>query len=299
MSRGKRSERRKAVPASIKRQLYKEAGSKCANPGCPNRLLELHHIEHWHVCKTHNAKDMIAICPTCHEHAHRGEIKIDDQTIRGWKKCKRNPANTGYLYIEPGPQARLLMGNVYWRRSDDNDVIVFRLSDRNSVRMRVIPGNILMVSLSLANQRGEVIVEMRENHLLHIPNSRIKLESRPGRLRIVVPATEEFVSLAMIAAYRNSCSHDLVSAENQVTLLDLHVVGIGTVEVAGIWTQGDRAVIANANMVSVFQPWRGFVHLSGYGQVRGDKDIANLPVFQFNGPLDESVMSAVFKDSKL
>ena len=46
---------------SIKNQLIEEAAGKCANPGCPNRLVQFHHIREWAVCRTHDAAHMIAI----------------------------------------------------------------------------------------------------------------------------------------------------------------------------------------------------------------------------------------------
>ncbi len=58
------------VPKSLKAQLIKDAGDKCANPGCSNWRVHLHHIKHWVVYKTHDGKHMIAICPSCHDAVH-------------------------------------------------------------------------------------------------------------------------------------------------------------------------------------------------------------------------------------
>jgi hypothetical protein len=290
----KNSRHRPAVPAKTKRQLYDEAGGKCANPGCPTRLVELHHIDEWHVYQSHDAKDMIAVCPTCHYHAHHGEMKIDELTIRSWKKARPNSSNTGYLYIEPGPPPRMLMGRIYWKRKDGDGAIVFQLSAGNQVSFRVIPGNVLLVSLALADPAGNAIVELRENHLTHARREGVDFNSRPGRQRVTVPATDAFVSRAMIDRYQTSNPPAPLVKEGRVTLIDIQVLDIGTVQVEGAWIEGDRAVIANADFLSICRPGIGFMHLTGYGDIRGDKNLLKLPTNEFDGPLNVSVLSAFF-----
>ncbi|MBI3416753.1 MAG: HNH endonuclease [Verrucomicrobia bacterium] len=290
-----KSNYRPAVPPETKRDLYREAGNKCANPGCPNRLVELHHIHEWHVYQTHDAKHMIAICPTCHGHAHYGEMKIEESTIRSWKKARPNPSNTGYLYIEPGPPPRILMGRIYWNRKDGDGAIVFQLSARNQVSFRVIPGNILLASLVVSDPVGNAIVELRENHLIHARREGVKFEQRPGQLRVTVPATDEFVSCAMIDNFQTSYPLRLLVKEERITLIDIQVIDIGTVQVEGVWIEGDRAVVANADFVYIHRPGIGFNGWTGYDKVRGDKDLSNLPLVTFDGPLEISVMQAFFK----
>jgi hypothetical protein len=295
----KKSPHRPAVPWEIKCRLYREAGNKCANPGCPSQFVELHHIHEWHVYQTHDTEHMIAICPTCHYHAHHGEIKIDESTIRSWKKARRNPSNTCYLYIEPGPPPRMLMGRIYWTRKDGDGAVVFRLSARNQVTFRVIPGNILFVSLVLSDPAGHAIVELRENHLTHALREGVKLESRPGRLRVTVPAVDEFVSRAVIDGYETSNPPTPLVKDDRVALIDVQVLDIGTVQIEGAWIEGDRAVVVNSDWLSIWRRGIGFMHLTGYGNVRGDKDLSNLPICEYDGPLNDSVMSACLKMSGL
>jgi hypothetical protein len=75
--------RQRKVPKSLKAQLIKQAGDKCANPGCSNWRVHLHHIQHWAVYKTHDGKHMIAICPSCHDAVHTSGI--DDEMLYRWK----------------------------------------------------------------------------------------------------------------------------------------------------------------------------------------------------------------------
>jgi hypothetical protein len=287
----KKSNYRPAVRPEVKLRLYREAGNKCANPGCPTQAVEFHHIKEWHVYKTHDEQHMIAICPTCHYYAHHSEMKIDDSTIRSWKKARRTPSNTGYLYVEPGPPPRVLIGRIYWRRKDGDGAVVFRLSPRNRVSFRVIPGNILCVTLILSDPAGNAIVQMRENHLI-TRREGVTLESRPGRLRVSVPATNEFISSAMIDAYQASNPPRLLVKEERIAIFDIQVLDVGTVQVEGVWIEDDRALIVNADFLSIFMLRRGFCHISGYGEVRGDKDLSKLPTCEFDGPLDDSVIGA-------
>lgn len=107
------AESRPNVPRETKRALIREAGGKCANPGCPNRLIELHHIQRWAVYRTHDAEHMIAVCPTCHENVERGSLLISDETLYEWKKIvRRKAAARGHIYVEPGDQAKLLLGSI-------------------------------------------------------------------------------------------------------------------------------------------------------------------------------------------
>jgi hypothetical protein len=240
---------------------------------------------------------MIAICPTCHTHCHHGEMKIDEAVIRNWKKAKRNPSNTGYLYIEPGVPPRMLMGCIYWTRKDGGGAVIFRLSTKNCVTFRVIPGNILFVSLTLSDPVGKVIVELRENHLIGALREGVKLESHPGRLRITAPATSEFISQAIVNSYAASNPPAPLTQDDRLTLVDLQVLDIGTVQIGGTWIEEERAVIANADYLSLCTRGQGFYHMCGYGEVRGDKDLAKLPTVVFDGALDESVMSALLANA--
>lgn len=287
---------RPSVPVDIKRQLYRESGDKCANPGCPNRLMELHHIHEWHVYQTHDSEHMIAICPTCHHYAHHGEMKIDETTLRSWKTISRNQSNIGHLYIEPGPPPRVLIGCMYWARKDGDGAVIFRLSASNQLSFRVIPGNILIASLAISDPMGNSVVILQENHLEHANRDGVKLESRPGRLRVTVPATEEYVHRSMIDAYEASEPPASLIKEERLTLVDLQVIDIGTVQVEGIWIEGERAVIANADYLSICSDNGCFLHLRGYGETRGDKDLSNLPTFLFDGPLETSVLSAAINN---
>src|SRR5471032_2843818 len=97
-------QQRKITPA-LKRQLIEQAGGKCANPGCSNWRVHIHHIKHWAVYKVHNAGDMIAVCPSCHDSIHYGRLAIPDEVLYHWKGIAR-PAvpESAHIYVEPAPK---------------------------------------------------------------------------------------------------------------------------------------------------------------------------------------------------
>jgi hypothetical protein len=64
------------------------------------------------VYETHDAKHMVAICPTCHDAVHNGPLIIDDQKVYGWKHIKRSKTQRDHVYVEPGDSPKLLLGTI-------------------------------------------------------------------------------------------------------------------------------------------------------------------------------------------
>ncbi len=97
---------RAKVPAKIKKALIKEAGGKCANPGCPHALTEIHHIKERCVYKTHDQSHMIAICPNCHDAVTRGGLRMPAVTDSSLCRGSSQPTNNDSI-----PLARLLLAS--------------------------------------------------------------------------------------------------------------------------------------------------------------------------------------------
>lgn len=74
---------RPAIPAEIRRAVLVEAGHRCAIPQCQHSDVDIHHIISWKVCKKHEYKNLLALCPNCHRRAHKGEI--DPKSLRIYK----------------------------------------------------------------------------------------------------------------------------------------------------------------------------------------------------------------------
>jgi hypothetical protein len=77
---------RRAVPSSVRLQVFSRANSKCENPGCNySGALVIHHIDG---NPAHNTMhNLIAICPICHDRIHRGEFS--SSTLCSWLYEKR------------------------------------------------------------------------------------------------------------------------------------------------------------------------------------------------------------------
>ncbi|MBW9214321.1 DUF222 domain-containing protein [Mumia sp. zg.B53] len=91
-------------------------GGRCANPGCHNTFLELHHIDWWH--RDHGTTDvdnLIGLCPRCHHLLHAGLLH-----------ARREP-DTGDVILTTGEGHRL-------SDSDDRDRALRRLLVRRRLR---------------------------------------------------------------------------------------------------------------------------------------------------------------------
>lgn len=78
---------RSRIPADIRRRVLIEAGHRCAIPTCRYIEVEVHHIEPWSQCQTHDYDNLISLCPNCHRRADRGEI--DRKSLRLYKSNLR------------------------------------------------------------------------------------------------------------------------------------------------------------------------------------------------------------------
>jgi len=231
---------RPSVPAATKRALVREAGGKCANPGCPNQITDLHHIRRWAVYRTHDAAHMIAVCPTCHAHVERGELTIDDEALYEWKQLQRNAqADRDYLYVEPGDTAKLLLGSIAVQ--GDRGLAVFELGATNKLSFVVKDRDLLLVSLTISTREGDEVLRVVDNHVRLPAVEGVYYSRRPGRIRVTGPAEERF--LPGWALYRVQLVEPGYAADQSLTLLELEVLEPGLVRVQGIWTEGPRAVV--------------------------------------------------------
>jgi len=81
------SEERLPIPSELKRQIYVEAGHRCAIPTCRSIHIDIHHIIPWEQCKKHEYPNLIALCPNCHRMAEKEEM--DRKSLRMYKNNLR------------------------------------------------------------------------------------------------------------------------------------------------------------------------------------------------------------------
>jgi hypothetical protein len=257
---------RPSVPAATKRALIREAGRKCANPGCPNRLTDLHHIREWAVYRTHDAEHMIAVCPTCHAHVHRGDLTIDDDTLYAWKRIVRNAATAaGHIYVEPSDQAKLLLGSIALM-GEDAGLVAFELSENNRLAFALRDRDLLLLNLAVADRRSREIVKVVDGHVRLLDEDAATFDQRPGRARVTVPLHGRYLARRSVEMMR---VHEPAFAQDgRLTMLDLEVVEPGLVRVQGVWTRGlDAVVITRERLafVSMTPGWTHPISLEGAG----------------------------------
>jgi hypothetical protein len=243
------AELRKHLPPKIKMALIREAGRKCANPGCANYRTHLHHIREWAVYQTHDQDHMLAICPTCHDEVHHGKLIIDDDTIYAWKRIKREPTNRDHIYVEPGDPAKLLLGTV--TVVSENDLFLFSLSKANQLNFRVVDNDIVLLNLTISTSSGREVLRVVEGHVRHAVKKPLKYDRRPGRIRITAPTSADFIPTWALQGIRNQ--EPTYGENNLMALLDLEVLGPGLVRVEGIWLEGKRAIIVTRERLSYIQ----------------------------------------------
>lgn len=76
---------RKSIPSTVRDEVLREAGYKCANPTCRNILtLQLHHIVSVTEDGGNEPMNLLALCGHCHDLHEHGQ-HIPGSAIRHWK----------------------------------------------------------------------------------------------------------------------------------------------------------------------------------------------------------------------
>lgn len=242
------AEAQRKIKPALKRLLIEKAGGKCANPGCSNWRVHIHHIKHWAIYKAHDAHDMIAICPSCHDAAHHGRLKITDELLYIWKGIVR-PDTPGsvHLYVEPAPTLKLLTGSLCISTTNDQAAI-FELSNSNHLKIRVLDNDLLQVSARLLDQVGNELLRVVENHVRVTKDPRISFDYRAGRVRVTVPATDAFAPTWLVEQVRFRDAG--YAADGRITALDIEVLRPGLVRVQGCWPDGNVGVVITDKTLS-------------------------------------------------
>lgn len=77
---------RPAIPRPLERELFIEAGYRCAIPTCRAVApLQIDHIEDWAKVREHKFENMIVLCSNCHGRKGPGRGQIDRIALRQFK----------------------------------------------------------------------------------------------------------------------------------------------------------------------------------------------------------------------
>src|SRR2546423_11259922 len=173
--------RPKISPRTVE-ALVREAGGKCANPGCVNYRTHIHHIQEWAVYRTHDQRHMIANCPSCHDDVHHNVLVIDDDTVYRWKSIQRDLTNRDHLYVEPGESSKLLLGTIVATTVHPSGCVIFELSLTNRLSYRLIDNDIMALNLTITTISGRELLRIVDGHVRHGAEEPVRYERRspPG-----------------------------------------------------------------------------------------------------------------------
>lgn len=243
--------KRTRVGKKVLEKLKLEAGGKCANPGCPTRRTHIHHIREWHVYRTHDAKHMIAVCPTCHDDIHHGAITLSDETIYRWKEIVRlGDEIRGQLYVEPGGFTKLLVGTI--AIAAPLYIAVFHLSGNNYLRFDIKDGNLLFLNLRMYSYKRKEVLRVTYNHLRLEINPLVEYKEVRGNIQITVPATQDYIPTWVIDQMLSL--NTLFVVDGKAIVLSLEVVRPGIVRIEGVWAEPEKAVVITKNALSILHP---------------------------------------------
>ncbi len=183
---------------------------------------------------------MIAVCPSCHDQIHTGDLNINDAELYQWKNINReNRPRTAHVYVEPAQSLSLLTGSI--TLVTQGNIAVFGLSASNQLSIRVLDGEYLQITSDLQSFDGREIFRVVENHVRvgHDPN--VCFEFRPGRARVTVPASASYIPSWVIERMRHD--EPAFASDNRVTAFDMTVIRPGVVRVEGFWPSPAGVVV--------------------------------------------------------
>lgn len=243
--------KRTKVGKKVLEQLRREAGDKCANPGCPTHRTHIHHIREWHVYRTHDAKYMIAVCPMCHDDIHHGTITLSDETIYRWKEIVRlGDEIRGQLYVEPSGFTKLLAGTI--AIAAPLNIAVFHLSNNNYLRFDIKDDNLLFLNLRMYSYKRKEVLRVTYNHLRLDINPLVEYKEVRGHIQITIPATGDYIPSWVIDMM--VLLNPLFVVGGKAIVLSLEVVRPGVVRVQGVWAESQEAVVITKDAISFLRP---------------------------------------------
>ena len=242
--------KQRKVPNSLKAQLIKESGDKCANPGCSNWRVHLHHIKNWSVYKTHNGEHMIAICPSCHDTVHTSGI--DDETLYRWKSIRRGASGEiqDLLYVEPSPEIRCLVGSMCVL-ADSSNALVFLLSNSNHFGFRVEDSDIFLSYCLLRSLSDSYLVKAKSNHFRLLNSGSVRVERRTGKIRMTVLDADKYLPSWIGVMWR--ALPEFVR-NNEVDVLDIEVIRPGVVRLKGVFVAPDAVLAITEQKLWILRP---------------------------------------------
>lgn len=272
------AQHRPAVPAPMKRILLQQTGYKCANPGCSNRLLEIHHIKEWAVYQTHDEASMIAVCPACHDAVTRGKLTISDDELYSWKGIERSATVlTGQIFVEPSSFPRLVLGDFNFIGPEGVTIMEF---ERTKLSLAVRENELAILNLKTVDVDGNPVLDVVDNYVRQ-RDLAITIDSRPGRYRIVTTDYGKFYPRWVQEGLSKNPSHNDPA---HFGVLDIAVLVPGEVRVKGILLGDNGALVIDESEILLISRKLS----ASLGMVVKEPGRATMAIM---GPIDTSVFS--------
>jgi hypothetical protein len=267
--------KRPAVKATVKRDLISEAGGKCANPGCANRLIEIHHIHEWHIVKQHDPDHMIAICPSCHDSVTRGDLRISDETAYEWKRLERaKPSAVRHLYVEPGGRPSIRAGTLTLVSSDSGSLVVFAPNEGNSISFSVRGNELMFLNAKVTTPDGIPVATVVDGYLEpHMPG--LEVVQRTGKIEIKSSLRSPHITASLKTFLEEK------EVDPDIPWLSLEVIAPNTVRLKGMWITGETGIAIDDERLVVMVDGEGVAMVGDPGgksriEVMGDPSDAFL-----------------------
>lgn len=239
---------RKKIKPSVKKQIIDESGNKCANPGCCNWRVHIHHIKHWSIYQSNDLAILIAVCPSCHDAIHHGAIEFSDELLYSWKGIERQKRpNTTHVYIEPSDEIKLLTGSISLS-TQRSGLKVFELSPNNKLSFRILDQDIALLNLNICDLNGKNKLKVVDNHVRIYDTDMLKFEQVPGHIRVISKEISMFFPEKFIERMRMRKPDFAVKPE--LLLLELLVIKPGLIKVCGCWADHEKAVVITEDSMS-------------------------------------------------
>ncbi|MEK7439411.1 MAG: HNH endonuclease [Chloroflexota bacterium] len=145
------------TPEPIARQLRQESAFGCCRCGHP--IIQYHHIIPYADDHHFRPKDMMALCPNCHDAANNGAITLDEQ-----RRFKSKPYNvkrgyaTGFLTIHNKPLQLNMGSNIFIGggiiiQADKTSLVTLNLNERSRIEL----------TIKLYDQQNNLILAIDKN----------------------------------------------------------------------------------------------------------------------------------------
>jgi hypothetical protein len=179
-------------PAAVKQTLRREAGFGCCRCGYP--FYQYHHIVPWNQDPHYRPRDMMIICPNCHDEVTNGNVSEDEQ--RNWKAHPIN-IRKGYASGKLRIDQKELVVNLGGYRFVETPVLL-QMNGENMITVKR-SGDRLLVSMRSYDKK-DLLLDVQDNEWVTGANlpwdldakwRRVVLRQKRGKIAFEIDARKD------------------------------------------------------------------------------------------------------------